>query len=264
MKSALIIDGHNLLFKSFAVPYKFSSQSGTPLHVITTFLSLIRKAYIMAGQPCFVQIVFDSENLKQRNKEYPEYKHNRRYHYDNGDSPFVHLPNIKIVLDKMKVNWIENTEYEADDIIASLTTSLCKNKYRSIYICSTDKDFYQLLNKKIKIMKLTNRRNQTIYTQKSFKKDFIFDPCKYVEYKAYVGDRSDNIPGIKGIGHKTAIKIINENFAIKLSKPELIDYQKYIRLILLNKNIKINIEKDNFDQKNLFRSNKEIFYECNF
>jgi 5'-3' exonuclease len=106
-KRLIVIDGHNFLWRSYAVPFRFSSARGTPLHVITTFLKLIRRSVaVLPGlnQSDHLIIVFDSDNGNENFSLSKDYKSNRKLHFsDTEDSPYQHLPHIKKALDYLKM-----------------------------------------------------------------------------------------------------------------------------------------------------------------
>ncbi len=142
-KILLLIDGHNFLFKSYGVPFKFYSSNGTPLHVLTTFLGLIKRA-LKVEKFSDIAVVFDSESKNSNHSISDSYKANRKSDYSNDeDSPFKHLPLIKKSLKFLKVKTFEKRGIEADDMIGTLAMNyLKKNKNGKVFIASSDSDFY--------------------------------------------------------------------------------------------------------------------------
>ena len=139
-----------------------------------------------------------------------DYKANREDYFDlpQWDNPLLNLPYIYQALDFLTIKYIETIDDEADDIIASYCF-----KYGSdneILIVSHDSDFFQLINENISIIKYNGKRKpREIINQEYFINEYSFMPNLYADYKAIVGDKSDNIKGIKGIGSKTATQIVN-------------------------------------------------------
>jgi len=266
MKPLLIIDGHYFLFRSYAVPFKFNSEKGTPLHVCTTFLKLLRQTITIVEKlekkDCNLAIVFDSETKNSNSKEYNEYKANRIQDYSSfEDSPFIHYPIIRKVLNHLDIFNKESINYEADDYIATFANKYSK-KYGTVYIASNDSDFYQLVNTKIKQIKLCRRDDYEIFTLEKIKETVGIDVNEYVSYKSLMGDKTDNIPGIPNIGPKRAAKILKGEYNIDLSKyKKMLDRNK--KLIELNRKvpIKLNLELLRYNKKLLFNTNKELFAE---
>ncbi|WKZ30166.1 MAG: 5'-3' exonuclease H3TH domain-containing protein [Candidatus Dojkabacteria bacterium] len=263
--SLLLIDGHNLLFRSYAVPFKFYSANGNPLHVVTTFLSQLRKSVDLT-QPSHIAVVWDSQSPTIRNTQSAEYKANRKEDYSQeADSPFHHLGIITQVLDFLNIKHFEFSGTEADDAIATFTELfLAKNKQgrNKVTIFSLDSDFYQLLCPQVQILKI-KKGEVIIYTEKQLKEDFLITPGQYILYKSLVGDASDNIKGVKRIGHKTAAKIINQEISVDLSMyEEVLAMNK--KLITLNRNADIlaEIEDCQCEISSIAKKNNEIFSGC--
>lgn len=262
----MIIDGHHFLFKSYAVPFKFSSDKGTPLHVVTTFISLIRKAISLSGNVRILIIVFDSQERNTNSKLSNEYKAHRVQDYSNlEDSPFKHLTFIKTVLNTLSIPWIEKPGYEADDVIASLAIRYLKKKTSQVIITSNDSDFYQLFSQKnISMLRIISKSNYRFLDKEWFISEFGFTPEKYVLYKSYMGDRADNIKGIKGIGQKRAKEILQglRDYQLSVHEKEIMDLNTKLITLNTSLDIEININEDFLER--LALPNIEIFAECEF
>lgn len=205
MKKLLLIDGHNLLFKAFyGVPERLL-PNGRPIQGIIGFIGITRKI-IKSVVPTHVLIVFDPEEEPSRVALFDGYKRNRRDFGDMPDreNPFSQLSDIKKALDHLGIKYTEQPGHEADDMIASLATwSDCE-----VIIASSDTDFLQLVTKRITVFSYHGKRS-ILFNEAMVKKRFGVHPSRFLEYKALVGDKSDNIGGVKGIGPKTAVKVIN-------------------------------------------------------
>ncbi len=261
-RTLLIIDGHNFLFKAFAVPFKFHSKNGTPLHVVTTFLSQLRRMCDAVTCTDLV-VVFDAPFKTSNHKLSDAYKTNRKMDYSQDeDSPFNHLPNVKKVLGHLKIKVYEKRGVEADDVIASLSAQYRKNYVGAkVYIASSDSDFYQLLSRDVSLVHLSRNAGGLFFTSKSLKAKYNVTPKQYVLFKSLVGDSTDNIKGVPGIGPLRASKIINK--MIKF------DYRKVKDILMLNRKlVTLNIELDivkskwhllSFSRQLLQLKNKDIF-----
>lgn len=265
-KTLLIIDGHNFLFKAYGVPFKFHSPNGTPLHVITTYLGLIRRA-IKCSTCSDIAIVFDTEHRTSNHKLSEDYKANRKIDYSQDeDNPFKHLPYIKLVLKFLKIKTYEKRGTEADDIIASLATQYLKeNKSSKVLIASSDSDFYQLLSKEISLIHFGKKGLNTLFTPSSLKNKYNITPKQYVLFKSLTGDSSDNIKGVPGIGPIRASKIINKEILFDMKEhAKLLDHNE--KLVKLNTGINVckELKVLKLDPKLETLKNQDIFLKLQF
>lgn len=266
MKPLLIIDGHYLLFRSYAVPFKFHSEKGIPLHVCTTFLKLLRHTIDIVSKSekkdPNLAIIFDSETKNSNSYKFKDYKANRVQDYSELDeSPFTHYPIIRKVLNHLETFNIESENHEADDYISTLADKYSK-KYAKVYIASNDSDFYQLLSSSIKQIKLGRRDSYEIITPEKISKTIGINVDEYVYYKSLMGDKTDNIPGILKIGTKRALKILRGEYGLDITKyKDLLDRNR--ELIELNRQVPITIDLKSLDYNKelLFSSNRLIFAE---
>lgn len=265
-RTLLIIDGHNFLFKAYGVPFKFNSKKGTPLHVVTTYTSLIRRA-VNATKCTDIAIVFDTEGKTSNHDLSDEYKANRKLDYSNDeDSPFKHLPYIKKVLSYLKIKSFEKRGIEADDIVASLATQyLNQHEGGKVVIASSDSDFYQLLSNKVSILHFGNKGVNVFFTTKSLKEKLSITPKQYVFFKSLTGDSADNIVGVAGIGKIRAKNIVNKviPFDIVPHKSLLERNEKLVRL-----NSEINVCKNwktlELNTRISTMKNQDIFFKLQF
>ena len=205
MKNLIIIDGHNYMFRAFyGVPKVARTKSGQQVNAVYGFFAFLRRTVALLPNH-HIFVVFDSETgTDAKHAEMEAYKANR----NNDESVFGQLPIIKAILDDMGVKWLEHPDYEADDIIASAAANWMVDN-DDVFISSEDMDFVQLLCDRVSLIR-------------SFKgKPFHFDcacaaerlgipPKMFVDYRALIGDKSDNIRGIPGIGPKTAVELLNQ------------------------------------------------------
>ena len=261
-KSMLIVDGHYFLFRSYGVPFKFYSKPNkVPLHVLTTYLKLLRLAIKTAGSDHGIQkiiVIFDSQQDNQRQSLDSNYKSNRQQDYSSEtDSPFHHYPLVRQLLEHLEIANYETRGGEADDLIASIA-----ERYKSefnIYIASNDSDFYQLVDESVKIVRLKTKGVVQIISEESIVNQLGITPSQYVLWKSLVGDRADNIAGIKGIGPKKATAFLNGLLKLDMSAHRK-TVQLNKKLITLERSLPIDwIEPSLLCNQRIMSSNKDLF-----
>lgn len=199
-----IIDGHNFLFRGFyGVPVQVKRTDGTQINAVYGFFSLLRSV-VKKIDPKYLVVVFDSETSANNKKlKNPEYKANRP---TQENSIFDQLSLIKKSLDIMGINWIEDDNNEADDIIGTYSEKFNK-KNIDVFICSHDHDFFQLVRDNVYIVR-GSQGDLVMYDDSLVFQKYGVTPKQYVDYLALIGDISDNIKGIKGLGKKRATSIL--------------------------------------------------------
>ena len=231
-KHLYILDASSYVFRAYHAIGLLTNSKGFPTNAIFGFINMFNK-FIMETKPEYFVAVFDSGGKSFRNEIYDDYKANR------GEAPediSLQFPKIIEYLKLRGICVMSQENFEADDIIGSLSKKYqAKNK---ITIISGDKDFTQLINKKI-IMLDTMKNRVTDYKEVLSK--YGLKPEQMIDYFSLVGDSIDNIPGVRGIGPKTAQSLID----------------KFKTLDNLYKNIK-KIDKERI--KNLLEENKELAY----
>ncbi len=211
MKRIVLIDGHNLLFRMFyGIPAPIKNSKGKDIRGLIGFVGSLKKI-VDEFRPYSLYVIFDSETSKNSNLEIDkEYKANR-IDYSNialEENPFSQLSLIKKSLDYLNIAYLEVENNEADDFIASIV-SKPTNEYQYI-IVSTDSDFLQLVDNNI-LLYVPRGKKSILYNKEEVIKKYNVTPEKYAIFKALVGDKSDNIKGVKGIGNITAAKILKYN-----------------------------------------------------
>lgn len=207
MERLLIIDGSALLFQSFyGMPKKILNNKGEYVEAVICFVGILFKT-IRILKPNKLLIVFDGENKLERQDINPEYKANRATFdfVEEKDNPFCQLEIIKKVLSKLNFTWIETTNCEADDLIASVVNDY-KQSYEMV-ISTNDKDFYQLIDKNVSVFTYRGKISK-LWTEKEIIDKYGFSAKYFATFKALFGDKSDNINGINGFGEKTTSKLI--------------------------------------------------------
>jgi DNA polymerase-1 len=202
-KTLTIIDTFGFLFSNYyALPY-LKAKNGTPTGMITGFMNSISNLG-RDYKTDYILFSVDSKGKSFRNKIYPEYKANRP---EAPEDLKAQLPIALELIKEMGFKSIEMEGYESDDIIASITNIAKKNGIKVI-IVSHDKDMYQLIDDD-KVVIFDPRKKIFINEEEAYKK-FGVHPKDFINFQALLGDSSDNVPGVKGIGVKTAAKLINE------------------------------------------------------
>lgn len=211
MRRIVLIDGHNLLFRMFyGIPAPIRNSKGIDIRGLIGFIGSLKKI-VEEFKPFSVYVVFDSETSKNSNLDIDDnYKANRVDYskVELDENPFTLLPMIKKSLDYLGIDYLEVQDYETDDFIASLVSK--DNDENEYVIVSTDSDFLQLVDENIYLY-VPRGKKSILYTREEVINKYKIDPTKYVLFKSLVGDKTDNIGGVKGIGKITAAKIFAYN-----------------------------------------------------
>ena len=254
MKNLFLIDGSGFIFRAFyAIPLLTNSQ-GIPINAVYGYCNMILNIY-EKFKPEQMIVVFDTKKKTFRSDIYKEYKSNRT------DPPEELIPQFSIIrdaTDALQIPRLEIDGYEADDIIATYTKQ-AEEKGVSVTIISSDKDLMQLVNKNTKMY---DSMKDKFIGVKEVKEKFGVEPSKIIDVQALAGDRIDNIPGVSGIGVKTAAELINnfnslENVLAKVNEIK----QPKRRQILIDEKDKALISKKlvtlkcNVDIKKKYDSN---------
>ena len=206
MKKIILVDGNNLLFRSFyATAYQgviMKNSKGFPTNALYGFINMMNKI-IKEEQPNYILVAFDKGKTFRHDK-YEEYKAGRMAMPDELKLQF---PKAKEVLDSMGIKHFEIDNYEADDIIGTLAKIVDEEDEFIATIISSDKDLLQLISKEVTV-KLLKSNDSIMMTPDVFKEIYQVEPIHMIDLKALMGDSSDHIPGVKGIGEKTAIGLL--------------------------------------------------------
>ena len=206
MKKIILVDGNNLLFRSFyATAYQgviMKNSKGFPTNALYGFINMMNKI-IKEENPSYIMVAFDKGKTFRHDK-YEDYKAGRAAMPDELKLQF---PKAKEVLDTMGIKHYEIDNYEADDIIGTLSKRVDEEDEFIATIISSDKDLLQLISDEVTV-KLLKQSDSIMMTKEEFRNTYQTDPIHMIDLKALMGDSSDNIPGVKGIGEKTAISLI--------------------------------------------------------
>lgn len=241
MKKMLLIDGNSIVNRAFYAIMgnkMLMIEDGTYTNGIYGFLSILFKT-LENIKPEYLMVSFDLKGPTKRNEIYKEYKANRK---GMPEELKTQMPILKEILKAMNIKIIEKEGYEADDILGTVSKWGEKNNLE-VKILTGDKDSFQLVSENINIILPRTKMGKTETEDinlKFIKEKYLLEPKNLIEVKGLMGDQSDNIPGVPGVGEKTALKLI----------------QKYKTI----DNIYINIEKLSGKLKEKLEENKKLAY----
>ena len=203
MKKLLIVDGNSILNRAFYGIRPLSNKEGLPTNALFGLMTMLKK-HLDHFKPEYAVIAFDLKAKTFRHIEYDFYKANRK---PMPEDLAIQLPYAKELVKMLGFNIIEIEGFEADDVIG--TVSRFANEKLHSYILTGDRDSLQLINENTSVV-LVKTKEDVIYTPEKFTEEYGITPLQYIDVKAIMGDSSDNIPGIAGIGEKGAFKLITE------------------------------------------------------
>ena len=208
MNKIILVDGNNLLFRSFyATAYQgviMKNSKGFPTNALYGFINMMHKI-VEEEAPSYIMVAFDKGKTFRHDK-YVDYKAGRS---EMPDELKLQFPKAKEILDSLGIKHFEIDNYEADDIIGTLSLDVEKRDDFIATIISSDKDLLQLVSDKV-VMKLLKQSGHIMMTKEEFIKTYQVLPIRMIDLKALMGDPSDHIPGVKGIGEKTAISLLSK------------------------------------------------------
>ncbi len=230
----VIIDGNSLVNRAFYALPPFVTKDGQHTNAIYGFLTMLLKV-IEDYQPQYIGVAFDLKAPTFRHKEFVDYKLGRK---KMPDELRQQIEPLKEVLDALNIYRIEIEGYEADDLIGTLA-KYCERQDIECLIVTGDKDALQLISPQVKVL-ITRKgiSSLDIYDEAKLMEDYEVTPLEFIDLKALMGDKSDNIPGVPGVGEKTAIKLVKQ-FG---SAENLIQNSHEIGAAKLREKIESNIE----------------------
>ena len=278
-KKVLILDGTSLLYRAFYALPELSTKKGEKTQGVYGFLLTLFKE-IKEIKPNYIFCCFDLPEKTFRHKKFKEYKAKRK---KMPEDLKTQIPILEEILTAMEIPIFKKEGYEADDLIATLVKKILEKNNFEIFILSGDYDLLQVLKNNVKLVVFKRGiKEKEIFDEKKVKETFGISPSQIPDLKALAGDQSDNIPGIKGIGKKTAISLlrIHQNIEkilervekgrivldlsttkiLKEKKDELL-FSKFLTTVKENVKIEFKFKKFGFfDEKRL----KEILKKYEF
>ena len=205
--TVIIIDGNSLMNRAYyAIRNPMMTDTGLYTHGVFAFLNMLNKL-VKDYQPDFLAVAFDRKAPTFRHQQYKDYKAGRK---KMPPELLMQFPLLKEVLAAKNILMLEIDGYEADDILGTVSLAADKQDLRT-YLVTGDRDAFQLASENTTI--IYTRRGVSVfdsYDEKGVFDEYGFSPAQFIDYKALMGDSSDNLPGIPGIGDKTARKLIQE------------------------------------------------------
>lgn len=204
-KQLALLDGNSLLYRSFYALPALTNAQGTPTNAVYGFLLMLVKLYEEL-RPDYIAVAFDKGRVTFRNEIFKDYKGHR------PDAPEELVPQFAMIREVLKTLGIaiyEREGYEGDDLIGTIAAKISPSCH--INIITGDRDTLQLVNDRVTVH-LTKKgiSNMAVMTPANVEAEYGITPSQVVDMKALMGDASDNIPGVPGVGEKTALKLLKE------------------------------------------------------
>ncbi len=253
-KRLFLIDGHSLLYRSYYAIQRLSTSQGFPTNAIYGFINALRKI-IQDEKPTYLGIVFDTGKPTIRHQVYKDYKAHRK---PMPEDLIPQIPVLKKVIRAMNIPLFEFEDYEADDVLGTLAVKAAGENVPTV-IVSTDKDLLQLVGEHTTVF---NPAKETYLDAAKVKEIFGVAPAQIVDVLSLWGDPTDNVPGVPGIGEKTAKRLVLEFGSVeklledldKIKNPRLrekirenLDQLELSRtLVTLEKNLDVPFRLDEF------------------
>lgn len=205
MKKLIAIDGNSLMYRAYYALPSMTTKNGTPTGAIYGFLNMLLK--LLDYAPDYLLVAFDMHGPTFRHEQYSQYKAGRK---ETPDDLRKQFPILKDLLKEMKIAVCECQSFEADDILGTFSR-IANEQDISALLVTGDRDALQLISDNTHVLMTKKGISETIeYDRDVLKEHYGLTPDRMVDLKALMGDSSDNIPGISGIGEKTALKLLEK------------------------------------------------------
>jgi len=274
----LILDGHSLMYRAFYALPALTNSDGIYTNAVYGFTTMLLKMKEEFA-PDYIVTTFDRKAPTFRHEEYKDYKAGRKKMPDELRGQFSL---VRELLEKMAIDIFELDGFEADDLIGTLSV-IAEKEGLEVFIVTGDKDALQLATDNVKVV--INKKGMSekeIYDRKRMIEEFGVTPTEFIDVKGLMGDASDNIPGVPGIGEKTAYKLIKEYKSIenllmnidKVSGKKLVEnlttyseqaiFSKKLATIITCVPMEIDLESIKSKEKYDVRAVKDLFYKLQF
>ena len=203
----LILDGNSVINRAYFGVKPLTTRDGLYTHAIYGFLNILERM-VREEQPDAVCVAFDLHGPTFRHEKYDGYKATRR---GMPEELAQQMPVMKQVLTAMNIPIYACQGWEADDVIGTVGR-ICSNNGWECVVVTGDRDSLQLIDKNVHVKLVITKSGQTtatFYTEEKFREEYGFEPKKLIDLKSLMGDSSDNIPGVKGIGEKSALNLLH-------------------------------------------------------
>lgn len=205
MKTVLLVDGNSVFFRSFHAIRDLRRSDGVPTNALYGYVMTLRNL-LDEFQPEEMAVAFDCKEDTFRTKQYKDYKANREA---PPEELVIQIPYIKQVTELLGIPWFEKPGYEADDLLGTMAVEVTQAGKHAM-IVTGDKDMLQLINDNVSIYRTLPTKAHQVYTPAEVKERYGVTPLELIDVFALMGDSVDNIPGVPGIGEKTAIQLIQK------------------------------------------------------
>lgn len=206
-KKLIIVDANSLIHRAFHALPPFKTKKGELVNAVYGFCSILINI-LNHIKPDYLAVCFDVSKKTFRHEEYQEYKAKR---VKAPDELYAQFDRIREVLSTLEVPIFEQEGYEADDLIATVAEKVEKDPEINVYVVTSDKDALQLVNDQTFVVSpAKGGTDNKIYTPEEVYKRFGLNPEQIIDFKAIMGDSSDNIPGVVGIGEKGAATLLQK------------------------------------------------------
>ena len=206
MPKLMLIDGNSLVNRAYYGVRPLSAPDGTPTNAVFGFLNILQRL-LDDEQPDALCVMFDRREPTFRHKHSEAYKATRK---PMPDDLAAQMPVLKDVLDALGIERRELSGWEADDLLGTVSRIGAEKGWECVVVTG-DKDALQLVGDHVRVLNVKTRMGQTEtvnYTPERFREEYGFDASHMVDLKALMGDTSDNIPGVPGVGEKTALELV--------------------------------------------------------
>lgn len=249
MPKLYLIDGMSVVFRAYHAmsQAELSNTDGMATGAIYGFTNIITKL-LESENPEYMAVVFDTDKPTFRHEQFVDYKANRD---DMPEDLAPQIPKIKELLDLIKIPRLEKDGYEADDIIGTISKEASDDGWEVVCV-TNDKDFYQLVNDRVLLYRPRPQGDVVIVKHDEVLEKFGVSPDKVIDVLALLGDKVDNVPGVKGIGEKTAGPLIDKYGSLESLYQNLDDIEK--------KSIRTKLE---LDKENAFLSKELVTIDVN-
>lgn len=232
MEKLLVVDGNSIINRAFYGVRLLTNEDGVYTNAIYGFLNILLK-YLSQEEPDYVAVTFDLPAPTFRHKQYAEYKAGRK---KMPEELAMQMPLLKDILSAMNIVQLSMEGYEADDIIGTVSRR-CEENNVECLIVTGDRDALQLASDTTKVYLTSTRGGETqlrIMDRAAVEEQYGVSPREMIEVKGLMGDTSDNIPGVKGVGEKTALKLIGEYHNLETLYAHITDITGAVRMKLEN------------------------------
>ncbi|HXU88900.1 MAG TPA: DNA polymerase I [Methylomirabilota bacterium] len=206
-RSLYVVDGHSHLFRAYHAVGYLSTSRGVPSHAVLILSTMLWKLF-REEKPDYLAIALDPPGPTFRDTMFSDYKATRTA---MPDDLARQLPYVRRLFEALKTPIIEVSGYEADDVIATIVEQALKLEDLEIVIVTGDKDLLQLVGPRVRVLSVLGRTGErVVYDEAKVRERWGVEPGQIADVLALMGDSIDNIPGVKGVGEKTAVKLVDQ------------------------------------------------------